>query len=199
MASFGTFTSNFGNSFTTSDYIGAANICFSTVDYDTIQAKIASGAISAAAANAFDPLMGYRVTSAMLIESVTFDLADQHMLTEYFGDTFSTVYFGRSPTIIACTGKLSTLAGSNNKRNFMALYRDVLRLRKVARTGIVPVICFTGAYARGAFIDMNLERNSNVEDFYNMAFRFLVFDLLFVNARNTSGVTKLDIRFTPVN
>ena len=188
-----------GNSLTTADYTGAAYICFSEVDYDNLETKVVKGIISSAAASAFDKAMGYRVTGNLLIDSVNFELADVHMLTEYFGDTFSTIYFGRAPTILSCNGKLSALNGNNTKRNFMALYRDVMRLRKVARMGIVPVICFTGAYARGGFIDLTLERNSNVDDYYNLSFRFLVFDLLFFNQTNSGTVTKLDIRFSPVN
>lgn len=188
-----------GNSFTTADYIGAAHIFFSDEDRNTIQAKTADGIISSAAASAFDSSLDYKVTSAIIIETIGFDMADQHMLTEYFGDTFSVVYFGRNPTILTCSGKMSALNGSNTKRNFMALYRDVLRLRKVARTGIVPCVSFTGAVAKGGFIDLQLERSSNIDDMYNMNFKFLVFQLIFLNEINKSGITKLDIRYSAVN
>lgn len=188
-----------GNSFTESDYTGASYIFFSESDYNTIQAKTASNVISAAAASAFDSSLGYKVTPAFFIESVNFALMDHHMLTEYFGDTFTALFFGRSPMILECAGKLSSLKGSNTKRNFMALYRDVLRLRKVARTGIVPCISFTGAIAKGAFVDLHLENLSAIDDFYPMAFRFLVFEFMVTNSVNKSGITKLDIRYAAVN
>lgn len=188
-----------GNSKTKADYAGTAHIYFDPKDYDTIQAKTADGTISEAAASAFDSSMDYTVTSALWIESIGFELADKSQITEYFGDTFSTIYFGREPTILMCSGHLSALSGSNTKRNFMALYRDVLRLRKVARTGIVPIIEFTGMVARGAFIDLQLERNSQTDDLYTMSFKFLVAQLMMLNASNTSGITTLDIRFSAVN
>lgn len=188
-----------GNSLTTADYTGAASIYFDKQDFDAIKKGTSSGEISDAAASAFDSSMDYSVISAFFIDAVGFDMADKYQLVEYFGDTFSNLYFGRDPLIISCTGKLSALIGSNTKRNFMALYRDVLRLRKVAKSGIVPILSFSKAIAKGAFIDLQLERTTQINDFYNIAFKFLVFQLLIINTTNKSGITQLDIRFGAVN
>ena len=185
-----------GINYNKADYLGAASIFINPEDTATFEAKVASGIISDSAASGVDSSLGFKVTGALIIENIAFELVDRHQLVEYFGDTHSTVFFGRNPTILQCGCKLTALRGSNTKRNFMSLYRDVFRLRKVARHGIVPCIEFTGLTAMGAFLDLHIDRNSMVDDLYSITFKFVVFRLIGINLKNKSGVTKVELNFS---
>jgi hypothetical protein len=84
----------------------------------------------------------------------------------------------------------------------MLLYSEVFRLSRVARFRIVPYISFNyhgQTTVSGAFLNLNIARSSNLDDFASVNLNFLVFSQSIINMTNTSGLTKLNTRFSIEN
>ena len=65
----------------------------------------------------------------------------------------------------------------------------------MARLDIEPVLQFEGTYAKGAFLDLNMNESSSLEDVLSLTFQFLVFKMEFLNNKRESGDKSFKIKW----
>lgn len=187
------YTSN--RSFATTDFTGAAGIYLLSEHYDRVQELVNRRALSAENAARF--IRPDYLDLDLLITDVGYTYADHHKLEPHLGDIFSLHFFGRAPIQLNVRAKLLETQGNSARAGLTWLYQHLLRISRVAVTGIVPIIQFVGCHAHGAFLDLSINESSAAEDVRDVSFTFLVFNLYHLNLENTSGVLSSEILFSP--
>ena len=180
------------------DYEGVASLFITNDGYSRLNEAVYAGAVNP---NVKEVILGgmQSIELDLIIEDLSFSIEEAYQVVGYLGDTFNIQYFGKDVPVMTASGKLSVLKGFNNKRNFVLLYSDVFRLSRVARFGIVPYLTFDApgeTTLSGAFLNLNLTRLAQVDDFINVSFQFLLFSEAIANSFNTSNNKSLDIRYS---
>lgn len=121
----------------------------------------------------------------LMIQNVMCAFGDYHKLLGHIGDTFSIHYFGRSPMTVTFQGFLLDSATNYGKAQLIQLYRDVLRVKAVARSGVAPVLIFPGMILQGAIAEMSIEENSETQTTLSVSMKMLVLRMLSIAPNNT--------------
>jgi hypothetical protein len=134
----------------------------------------------------------------LIITSSQYVGQEVSQLTEFVGDYFNLQFFGREIPLIQFSGKLSMLHGSqDNKKVLMLLYTKLFRLSCVARYNIMPYISFyreCQTTIAGAMLNLNIQRTSDVDDFADVQFKFLVFKHTITQVED--GNPGVDLRYS---
>lgn len=139
---------------------------------------------------------GDDVVLDLLVHNVTFALAEQHKLEQHLGDSFEMLYFGMQPTVLQLQGTLLDTPDNSAKRRLTSLYRNLFRIRKVARWGIAPYLVLPGASVCGCFLELGMTEVSESPEIVRVAAGFLVFSMEFSNPDNLNGSTATTFPFT---
>lgn len=120
----------------------------------------------------------------LLIDSITYDMAEFQKLEENIGDNFSHHFYGKSPIVLNVSGKLIDTTHNMGKLELTELYQDVFRLNRVAKLGVAPYLYFTGSMMHGAMLELNLSEDAETQDVITVSFLFLILDSVLTNANN---------------
>lgn len=135
-----------------------------------------------------------RILVDLVINRVSFQDADFDQLEPHVGETFSHHFYGYSPVMLNVNARLVDTTHSIGKAEFMELYRWLFRARRVARTGIVPVLSFTGCTAQGTMLSLDISESSQLQDVLQVKFAFLVFAMKYQNPLNSRG--SINVNYT---
>ena len=147
----------------------------------------------------------------LLITGAQTQMTDYHKIESYIGDMYAVHFFGKAPVIYNFTGKVLN-TGTINEGAFEAtsdidtfrnLYKELFRIKAVAKHRIAPQISFTGCVLRGAMLSLNIGYSSQIEDYCPVQFQFLALNITYINPDNTVnaeaegrlGISQLDIDF----
>jgi hypothetical protein len=168
-----------GQSIDTHDYKGSAAFFITSDGYQRFTKAVSnsSGGVHVALKDIIPGAMT-NFQLDFIIDSIRINNTEVEQLTEYMGDYFNLQFYGRQIPVATITGYISMLRGFDTKKLFMQLYTDLFRVSKVARFGVVPYISYNYpniTTIAGAFLDMNVDRVSEVQDMSSVAFNFLLF------------------------
>lgn len=136
-------------------------------------------------------MLGEAVNLDLMIQNVLCSFGDYNKMLAHLGDTFSIHYFGRSPMALNIQGFLVDSSSNYGKADLVKLYRDVLRVKAVARTGVAPVLIFPGMAVQGAISEMNIEENSETQTTISVSMKMLVIRVLAVAPENKGAKSVL--------
>lgn len=113
----------------------------------------------------------------LLVQSVQFNIEEHIQLSQYVGDIFGAICFGKKPLHMTVSCVLADGPENYGKQYLVDCYKNRLRLSAVARTGKVPVLrCLDSMYS-GPVVGMQLSERSSQEDVLIVTFTLLVLSL----------------------
>lgn len=113
----------------------------------------------------------------LLVQSVQFNIEEHTQLSQYVGDIFGAICFGKKPLHMTVSCVLADGPENYGKQYLVDCYKNRLRLSAVARTGKVPVLrCLDSMYS-GPVVGMQLSERSSQEDVLIVTFTLLVLSL----------------------
>lgn len=131
----------------------------------------------------------------MLIQNVTIPMFEYNKTEGHIGDTFGVHFYGRAQLLVNFEATLIDTMDNYGKAHAVQMYRDVLRPRAVARTGIAPVLVFPGMAFQGTVIEIIFNENSETPTTIGMSIRMLVLRML-CNAPDNKEVKDLMFDYT---
>ena len=145
--------------------------------------------------DASNALSGKDLKLDMVTQRVTIPIGEHHKIDQHIGDTFSVHYYGRAPLVVNLQGVLIDSTDSYGKPHLIQLYRDVLRVKAVARSGIAPVVVFPGIAIQGAVTGMTITEDSETQVGILVSINMLVLRLL-GNAPDNEGTKSVMYDYT---
>ena len=122
-----------------------------------------------------------------LVHNVTIPLFEYHKIDGHIGDTFGIQYFGRAQLLVNFESTLIDTMDNYGKAHAVQLYRDVLRPKAVARTGVAPVLVFPGMAFQGTVMEIIFTETSDTPTTIGMSMRMLVLRMLGVAPENSGA------------
>lgn len=120
----------------------------------------------------------------LFVQNVQFNLEEHLQVSQYIGDIFGVICFGKKPLHMTVSCILADGPENYGKQYLIDCYKNRLRLSAVARTGNVPVLrCLDSVYS-GPVVGMNLNESSDREDVLIVTFTMLVLSLNVVHLGN---------------
>ena len=136
-------------------------------------------------------MAGKPINLDLMVQSVLCNLGDYSKMVGHIGDTFSIHYFGRNPMVVNIQGFLLDSSSNYGKAQLIQLYRDVLRVKAVARSGVAPVLIFPGMIIQGAIAEMSIEETSETQTTLSVSMKMLVIRVLSIAPENTGAKSLL--------
>lgn len=136
-------------------------------------------------------MSGKPVNLDLMVQSIMCSLGDYSKMVGHIGDTFSIHYFGRNPMAVNLQGFLLDSSSNYGKAQLIQLYRDFLRVKAVARSGIAPVLIFPGMIIQGAVAEMTIEEASETQTTLSVAMKILVIRVLSISPENNGAKSLL--------
>ena len=113
----------------------------------------------------------------LVITNVDLTLDEHIQISEYVGDNFGIVCFGKAPLQVTFTATLPDTQLTYGKQYLVDAYKNKLRLSAVARTGKIPVVQFATHYIQGPFISLRITESSQSEDTFVVIMTMIVTQL----------------------
>lgn len=182
----------------TEDTSEAAKFYLLTQDY--VLAKRKANAEQVISRQMFDEYMDSDGTFLfdLVISSVSHNHGELGRVESYFGDVFAAYFHGRSPISMHVIASLFTLQNSKGKAHFMAAYRDILRITRVAKSLIVPVLTYNGYHVQCAMTNLSVDESSNSDDTIQLSFDLIVFNMLHQKDSSTTSIQNYNFPFVTV-
>ena len=114
----------------------------------------------------------------LMVNNVSFSLAEHNSLHPYLGDMFGVHYYGKSPVTADISAMLIDTENNFSKPYLLQLYKNKLRVRAVAKTKVCPCLVFPGITLQGPLVSMSLVENSESPDTVAVVFRMIVIRLM---------------------
>ena len=153
----------------TTDFSGKATISVGTKDRVNADLKSLSFTSHIEGAEAGE----FGIPLDIFVQSMDFQLGEHHITSEYQGNYFGSLYFGKSPIVVNVVAYLLDNSAAHGKQALLEYYKNKLRLTAVANTGVLPRFTLKGYDFAGPWFMLRITESARSEDVLAVVFSFL--------------------------
>lgn len=117
----------------------------------------------------------------LIVTDVEFTISEHVQVMPHIGDTFTWLAHGKSPLTATVSATLVDTPANFGKRHLVDLYRNILRLTAVSRTGKIPALRVPGAVIEGPLVSLKIRETSKSEDAITVTLEIFVMRLSIVH------------------
>jgi len=121
----------------------------------------------------------------LLVQNISFTLAEHIQVTPHIGNTFGAIAFGKAPMQATVSCALADPGTNFGKQYLVDAYKNRLRLEAVAKSGAVPVLRFENGMLRGPLLSLRVSEQSTQEDLVTVVFVLFVLSFSLVRGGNS--------------
>ena len=182
-------------SISTSDFEGAANIFLTSSEVERLNEVYTKFSVMEHS-NLPSYFPDGEMKIDMVISNASYNYKDHNQLLPVIGDTFYHFFYGKSPMTLGLQGVVFDVKGPKAITDFKDIYKYLLRISMVAKTGIIPKIMFKNCIVSGAFLSLQTSHNSETYDHATFEAKVLVFKLDYENMENEGQASSVSINYS---